>query len=83
MYADQNIGPYVLAVTCVCGRICRTGEQLQEKVRSWPSRPDSSENHIIARRCHRPGTATWFTQDLLFEEWKAMGSLLWVHGKRT
>ena len=28
------------------------------------------------------GTASWFTQGITFQEWKATGSLLWIHGKR-
>jgi hypothetical protein len=28
------------------------------------------------------GTASWLTQSTTFREWKAMGSLLWIYGKR-
>jgi hypothetical protein len=59
-----------------------TGDQVQEKIRYWLSPPDPSTNHNIARRDHHDGTATWFTQGRTFEQWKAVGSLLWIHGKR-
>jgi hypothetical protein len=38
-------------------------------------------NHNSARRVVYRGTTTWFTQDARYKEWKATGSLLWVHGK--
>jgi len=54
---------------------------LQKDIRSWLSPPDPSKNHNIARRAQHDGTAEWFTQGSTFEEWKATGSLLWIHGK--
>src|SRR5712671_5675271 len=59
------------------------GDQLQKDIRSWLSPPDPSRNQNIARGAHHNGTAEWFTQGDIFERWKASGSLLWVHGKRT
>jgi len=32
-------------------------------------------------KAHHSGTTTWFLENNLFEQWKAEGSLLWVHGK--
>jgi len=58
-------------------------DQLQEKIRNWLSPPDPSANHNIARRDHLKGTASWFIESSEFKEWKATGSLLWVHGKRA
>jgi hypothetical protein len=59
-----------------------TESQLREKLRKWLSPPDPSTNHNIARKAHHEGTASWFFQGSIFEEWKSSPSLLWVHGKR-
>jgi len=59
------------------------GNQFQKDVRNWLSPPDPSTNHNIARRDHLDGTASWFIESGTFKEWKAMGSLLWIRGKRT
>ncbi|KAI0292985.1 hypothetical protein B0F90DRAFT_193652 [Multifurca ochricompacta] len=56
-------------------------EQLQETFRRWLSPPDPSKNHNIARKSHHVGTASWFIDGNTFPEWRATGSLLWVHGK--
>ena len=60
-----------------------TGDELRKNLRKWLSPPDPSTNHIIARRAHHPGTATWFFQGTIYNEWKSTPSLLWVHGKRA
>jgi hypothetical protein len=49
----------------------------------WLSPPDPSTNHNIAYDSHHEGTATWFLQGSIFEEWKSTPSLLWIHGKRA
>ena len=59
------------------------GSQLWESLHRWLSPPDPSINHNIACRTHHKGTATWFFQGSIFEEWKTTGSLLWIHGKRA
>lgn len=59
------------------------GDQLQKEVRSWFSPPNPSDNHIIARKAYRGGTAVWFAEGSTFEKWMAKGSLMWIHGKRT
>ncbi len=75
-----------LVTTSTSGNITGTdptsGYHLQKDMRSWLSPPDSSKNHNIARGSHHDGTAEWFTQGSTFENWKATGSLLWIHGKR-
>ena len=48
----------------------------------WFSSPDPSTNHVILCGSQHRGTANWFFQGSLFEEWKSTGSLLWIHGKR-
>ena len=60
-----------------------TENQLQEKSQKWLSPPDPSTNHNIARKAHHKGTASWFFQSRIFEEWKSSPSFLWIHGKRT
>ena len=52
-------------------------------IRSWLFPPDPSINHNIARGDHLEGTASWFTEGDMYSEWTAMGSLFWIHGKRT
>ncbi|KAI9434794.1 hypothetical protein H4582DRAFT_1881569, partial [Lactarius indigo] len=58
-------------------------EKMLERLREWQSPSDPSTNHIIASDRQHDGTAEWFCKGNTFEEWKATGSLLWVHGKRT
>ncbi|KAH9165077.1 hypothetical protein EDB89DRAFT_2246912, partial [Lactarius sanguifluus] len=55
--------------------------QLRESLRKWQSPPDPSANHNIACDRQHEGTAVWFFEDGIFKEWKATGSLLWIHGK--
>ena len=63
--------------------IILVGDQLREKLQTWLSPPDPSTNHNLARKVHHRGTATWFFQGSIFQEWKSYPSLLWIHGKRT
>ncbi|KAH9046347.1 hypothetical protein EDB83DRAFT_2317680 [Lactarius deliciosus] len=55
--------------------------QLRESLRDWQSPPDPSTNHVIASDCQHERTTEWFCKGNIFEEWKATGSLLWIHGK--
>src|SRR6267154_2527433 len=59
-----------------------SGNQLRETTHKWLSPPDPSTNHNIACGTHHKKTATWFFQGRIYQEWKATGSLLWIHGKR-
>ena len=59
------------------------GDQLQKDIRSWLSPPDPSENYNIACEAHHSGTAEWFIHGDTFKKWKAMGSVLWIYGKRA
>ena len=58
-------------------------DQLHEKVQKWLSPPDPSINHNTACEAHHNGTAAWFLEGHIYNEWKAAGSLLWTHGNRT
>ena len=52
-------------------------------MRSWLSPPDPSINYNTASDAHHEGTALWFIEGDAFNNWKASGPLLWLHGKRT
>ena len=56
---------------------------MRESFRKWQSPSDPSTNHNSACNLQYDGTAEWFFAGNIFEEWKATGSLLWIHGKRT
>jgi hypothetical protein len=58
------------------------GDQVQHRIQSWLSPADSSTNLDIVLGPRLDRTASWFTQSTTFQEWKATGSLLWIHGKR-
>jgi hypothetical protein len=59
------------------------GNQLIQLLRSWLSPADPSTNHNIARKAQHNGTAAWLFQGQVITEWKSIGSLLWIHGKRA
>ena len=59
-----------------------SGNQLRESTHKWLSPPDPSTNHNIACGTQHKKTATWFFQGEIYQEWKATGSFLWIHGKR-
>jgi hypothetical protein len=60
-----------------------TGNQLRDSLLRWLSPSDPSINHNVAFKAHHNGTAHWFFQGNIFNEWKSTGSLLWIHGKRV
>ena len=57
--------------------------QLRNDFKQWQSPLDPSTNHNVACNLQYAGTAEWFFDGNIFEEWKLAGSLLWVHGRRT
>jgi hypothetical protein len=59
-----------------------TENLLREKSQNWLSPPDPSTNHNIARKAHHKGTASWFFQSRIYEQWKSSPSFMWIHGKR-
>ena len=61
---------------------CVVGDQLQRDVQHWLSPPDPSKNHDFVWKAHHTGTSAWFFESKALAEWKATGSLLWMHGKR-
>ena len=60
-----------------------TGNQLRDSLRQWLSPPDPSINHNIACKAHHHGSAQWFFQGSIFNQWKSTGSFLWLQGKRA
>ena len=59
-----------------------SGNLLRDNLLRWLSPSDPSTNHNIASKAHHDGTAQWFFQGHIFNDWKSVGSFLWVHGKR-
>ena len=59
------------------------GDRLQKDVQHWLSPPNPSTNQNFVRRARHTETAAWFFESSALTEWKAKGSLLWIHGKRT
>ena len=60
-----------------------TGNQLMDSLLRWLSPPDPSINNHIARKAHYTGTAQWFLQSSIFNQWKSTDPFMWIHGKRT
>ncbi|KAH8977213.1 hypothetical protein EDB86DRAFT_2838218 [Lactarius hatsudake] len=55
--------------------------ELRKDLRKWIAPPDPSVNHNTASGAHHEGTAAWCTKGITLADWKASGSLLWIHGK--
>ncbi|KAF8259339.1 hypothetical protein EI94DRAFT_1030402 [Lactarius quietus] len=51
----------------------------QREAQTWFSSPNPSDNHDIARKAYRSGTAVWFAQGRTFERWMKKGSLMWIY----
>jgi hypothetical protein len=82
--ADEEKRSYSdLTAVASQGLFILTERQLRRELQNWLSPPDPSTNHNIARKAHHEGTASWFFQGGIFEQWKLSPSLLWIHGKRT
>jgi hypothetical protein len=60
-----------------------TGDHLRDRSLRWLSPSDPSTNHNITRNVHHNGTAQWFFQNSIYNQWKSSGSFLWVRGKRA
>jgi hypothetical protein len=48
----------------------------------WLSPSESLMNYNLGINAYHEGTATWFMEGSIFQEWHMSGSLLWIHGKR-
>ena len=60
-----------------------TGNYLRDSLLRWLSPPDPSVNHNAACKAHHDGTAQWFFQGSIFNQWKSTDPFLWIHGKRV
>ena len=80
---DVNRSSLVLSSPTVKYHNTFTGMLLREDFRKWQSPLDPSTNHNIASNLLHAGTAEWFFDGNVFEEWKEAGSLLWIHGRRS
>ena len=58
------------------------GDRLEKDVQHWLSPPDPSTNQNFVSKLRHEGTTEWFFESSALTEWKAKGSLLWIHGKR-
>src|SRR5258708_30400723 len=56
---------------------------LRTEIWRWLSPPDPSINHNTACEAQHSGTASWFFEGAIYNEWMATGPLLWIHGNRT
>ncbi|KAH8979084.1 hypothetical protein EDB92DRAFT_1981522 [Lactarius akahatsu] len=65
----------------VVQQLASSGINPERVLREWVFPPDPSTNHNIACDLHHGGTAQWFFQGSMFDEWKSTGSLLWIYGK--
>ncbi|KAF8487513.1 hypothetical protein DFH94DRAFT_29981 [Russula ochroleuca] len=54
--------------------------KLRQDLANWLSPPDPSINFNTADHARHKGTAEWFTQSSVFNNWKESSSLLWIHG---
>ena len=60
-----------------------TGNDLRDQFLRWLSPSDPSINHNTTRDVHHNGTAQWFLQGNIYNQWKSSDSFLWVRGKRA
>ena len=51
-----------------------------ESLLRWLSPPDPSTTHNIACDAHHNGTALWFLQSSIFNQWKSGSSFCWLYG---
>jgi hypothetical protein len=59
------------------------GNELRKDIQRWIAPPDPSVNYNAASGAHHEGTAAWCTKGNTLADWRAAGSLLWIHGKRA
>jgi len=58
-------------------------DQFRKDLIRWLRPPDPSLNFNVTSSTLHEGTTLWFIEGSTFQDWKASGSLLWIHGKRT
>jgi hypothetical protein len=80
---EVNRSFYLTPVHCSEHSDIFTGIQLRDSLLRWLSPSDPSINHNIACKIHHNGTAQWFFQGSIFDQWKSTDPFLWIHGKRA
>jgi hypothetical protein len=60
-----------------------TSGQLRDSLFRWLSPSDPSTNHNTTSKAHHDGTAQWFIQGTIFNQWKSTDKFLWIHGIRA
>jgi archaellum component FlaC len=93
MQAVQLVANQVTDINCSSSSILITadhetltsvaGSDLRKDIQKWIYPPDPSVNYNTASGAHQEGTAAWCIKGNTLADWKATGSLLWIHGKRT
>ncbi|KAH9061892.1 hypothetical protein EDB87DRAFT_1576225 [Lactarius vividus] len=80
----QDVKESGVAIQQVINQVSNlNSNELRKDLRKWIAPPDPSVNYNTASDAHHEGTVAWCTKGSTFADWKASGSLLWVHGKRT
>ena len=72
--------PFVISLTPVhCSEDSdnSTGNQLRDSLLRWLSPPDPSFDHHIACKARHDGTAQWFLQGSIFNQWKSTDRFSW------
>jgi hypothetical protein len=82
MNKDESVCYFHISSFLLRDRYIVAGNLLQRDVQHWLSPPDPSTNHDFVWEAHHSGTAKWFFESKVLSDWKAKGSLLWIHGKR-
>ena len=75
--------PTNLSFACCSRSNLLIGDQYKQLLKTWLSPADPSTNHNIAQKAQQEGTAVWLYEGSVVIDWKASGSLLWIHGKRA
>ena len=78
---NRSLSLYHLAIVSIAQTL--TGNQLRDNLLRWLSPSDPSTNHNIASKAHHNGTAQWFLEGSIFNQWKSTDPFLWLHGKRA
>ena len=79
----QGNRQYLVLISLLLDLIFLTGNHLRDSFRTWLSPPNPSINHKILCDAHHEGTTEWFSGGKIFNDWKSIGSCLWIHGKRA
>ncbi|KAN0141970.1 hypothetical protein V8E53_000432, partial [Lactarius tabidus] len=78
----QGVKGTMQAVQLVANQVTDLNwNDLRKDIQKWIYPPDPSVNYNTASGVHQEGTAAWCIKGNTLADWKATGSLLWIHGK--